>query len=122
MNPVLWQRLEGAGLALGGLLIAVLAAPGWGLPVWIVLLLAPDLLMLGYLVGPRSGAVLYNCVHIYALPFLLTVAGVALGSTAMIAAGGLWLAHVGADRALGYGLKLSGGFRETHLGRIGHKD
>ena len=44
MNPVLWQRLEGAGLALGGLLIAVLAAPGWGLPVWIVLLLAPALL------------------------------------------------------------------------------
>jgi hypothetical protein len=122
MNPVLWQRLEGAGLALGGLLIAVLAAPGWGLPVWIALLLAPDLLMLGYLVGPRIGAVLYNCAHIYAPPFLLTVAGVALGSTAMIAAGGLWLAHIGGDRALGLGLKLSSGFRDTHLGRMGHKD
>jgi hypothetical protein len=29
------------------------------------------------------------------------------------------LAHVGMDRALGYGLKLPTDFRDTHLGRIG---
>ena len=28
-------------------------------------------------------------------------------------------AHVGWDRALGYGLKLPTGFKDTHLGRIG---
>lgn len=28
-------------------------------------------------------------------------------------------AHVGFDRALGYGLKLPTGFKDTHLGRIG---
>jgi hypothetical protein len=28
-------------------------------------------------------------------------------------------AHVGFDRALGYGLKLPTSFRDTHLGRIG---
>ena len=29
------------------------------------------------------------------------------------------IAHVGFDRALGYGLKLPTSFRDTHLGRIG---
>ncbi|RCW85856.1 DUF4260 family protein [Paracoccus lutimaris] len=119
MSTALWQRLEGAGLALGGLLVAVFAAPGWSALVWIGLLIAPDLAMLAYLAGPRFGAIVYNATHIYALPFLLTVLGVALGSVALIAAGGLWLAHIGTDRALGLGLKLSSGFRDTHLGRIG---
>jgi hypothetical protein len=33
----------------------------------------------------------------------------------------IWLAHAGFDRALGYGLKYASGFRDTHLGRIGHR-
>jgi len=123
MNPAAtrWQRAEGAGLALGGLVVAVLAAPGWGAWLWVALLLAPDLTMAGYLVGPRIGAVLYNLGHLYAPAFLLAVLGVALGSTALIAGGGLWLAHIGFDRALGFGLKLPSGFRDTHLGRAGRK-
>ena len=31
----------------------------------------------------------------------------------------IWLAHIGIDRALGYGLKYQTGFAFTHLGRIG---
>jgi hypothetical protein len=31
----------------------------------------------------------------------------------------IWLAHIGFDRALGYGLKYTSGFGFTHLGRIG---
>ncbi len=31
----------------------------------------------------------------------------------------IWMAHIGIDRALGYGLKYSLGFGFTHLGRIG---
>jgi hypothetical protein len=31
----------------------------------------------------------------------------------------IWLAHIGFDRALGYGLKYAGGFGFTHLERIG---
>ena len=122
MNPVRWQRVEGAGLALAGLLIAILAAPGWGVPIWIAILLAPDLTMLGYLAGPRIGAFIYNCGHIYALPLLLIVLGVALGATGPIAGGGLWLVHLGCDRLLGSGLKENSGFRDTHLSRIGRGD
>lgn len=34
-------------------------------------------------------------------------------------AGLIWCAHIGFDRALGYGLKYPEGFGFTHLGRIG---
>jgi Domain of unknown function (DUF4260)/Transposase domain (DUF772) len=34
-------------------------------------------------------------------------------------AGVIWCAHIGFDRALGYGLKYSAGFGFTHLGLIG---
>lgn len=118
MNTVGWQKLEGGIIALAGLVIALLVSPGWAWWVWILLLVAPDLSMAGYLAGPRIGAQVYNLIHLYALPFLLMVLGVAAGAPALIAAGGLWLAHVGADRALGFGLKEAAGFAHTHLGRI----
>jgi Domain of unknown function (DUF4260) len=82
-------------------------------------LLAPDLSALGYLAGPRVGAVTYNLVHNWALAVifvLLAIFGHALWP-AQVAA--ILAAHVGFDRALGYGLKLPSGFRDTHLGRIG---
>lgn len=31
----------------------------------------------------------------------------------------VWLVHIGVDRALGYGLKSTRAFKETHLGQIG---
>ena len=31
----------------------------------------------------------------------------------------VWFAHIGMDRALGYGLKYDTDFKDTHLGRIG---
>jgi hypothetical protein len=40
-------------------------------------------------------------------------------SPVVLAAAGLLIAHVGMDRAVGYGLKLPTSFNETHLGRIG---
>lgn len=119
MSARIWQQAEGAGMAAGGLLIAGFASPGWAWWLWLLVLLAPDLSILGYGAGKRAGAALYNLAHLYALPFLLMMLGVGLGSTAAIAAGGLWIAHIGADRAFGLGLKLPSGFRDTHLGRIG---
>jgi hypothetical protein len=31
----------------------------------------------------------------------------------------IWMAHVGFDRFLGYGLKYASNFHDTHLGKIG---
>jgi hypothetical protein len=33
----------------------------------------------------------------------------------------VWFAHIGLDRALGYGLKYADGFQHTHLGTIGRR-
>ena len=83
------------------------------------LLIAPDLSMVGYLAGPRIGALTYNLAHnlvaalgVLAVGWFVPVAPLAL-------AGAVLLAHVGMDRSLGYGLKLPTDFRDTHLGRIG---
>ncbi len=118
VGAVGWQRAEGALVALGGIALAGLVGPGdWW--VWLMLL-APDLAMLGYLAGPRAGAAIYNAAHIYGAGLILALLGVATGAVGLIAAGALWMAHVGIDRAAGYGLKLPTRFRDTHLGRIGH--
>ena len=119
MSVIAWQRLEGGLLAVLALALAGMMAPGWPLWLWPLLLLAPDIAALGYLAGPRVGAALYNAVHLYAGGLALALMGVLAGSPATIAAGAVWLAHVGADRALGYGLKQPDAFQDTHLGRIG---
>lgn len=122
MIAVGWQKAEGALVALAGLGIALAVQPGWPWWAWPLILLAPDLAMVGYAMGPRIGAALYNITHLYGLALLLAVLGVVTGQTLLIALGGLWLAHIGIDRALGFGLKSPEGFRLTHLGRIGGGD
>jgi hypothetical protein len=88
--------------------------------VWFLLLfLAPDLSMLGYLAGPRAGAFTYNLVHHKAVAVAVYIAGALLGSQAIQFAGLLLLAHSSFDRILGYGLKYPDAFEHTHLGMIG---
>lgn len=75
--------------------------------------------MIGYVARPRVGALLYNVVHIYAGPALLLSVGLIEGSMRADALACIWFAHIGFDRALGYGLKYPDGFGFTHLGRLG---
>jgi hypothetical protein len=112
-----WLRLE--GLAALVLTSALYAQHGSGWVLFAVLFLAPDLALLGYLRGARAGALVYNLAHTYAAPLLLAAAAVVLGRSEGVALALIWGAHIGLDRALGYGLKLPSGFRDTHLGRIG---
>jgi hypothetical protein len=83
------------------------------------LFLAPDLSMLGYLAGPKVGAAIYNTAHFYGLPLALIACGVFVSVPNAVAIGLVWAAHIGLDRALGYGLKYGEGFGASHLGRIG---
>jgi hypothetical protein len=48
----------------------------------------------------------------------LGVAGVLAGTDVAIQVALIWLAHVGVDRLLGYGLKYPGAFRDSHLQRV----
>ena len=50
---------------------------------------------------------------------VVMVAGFATASPLTLSIAMIWLAHIGIDRALGYGLKYFAGFTFTHLGRIG---
>jgi len=84
-----------------------------------VLILAPDLSMAGYAAGPRIGAAVYNLFHTIVGPALLAFASYSGLAGWMLPVALIWLAHIAADRMLGYGLKLPTGFRDTHLGRIG---
>ena len=77
--------------------------------------------MLGYLIGPRAGAAVYNVAHTTALALPLALAGFFAGEPALLAVALIWIAHIGFDRALGYGLKYPSGFGDTHLGRIGRR-
>jgi hypothetical protein len=110
-------RLEGLALFAGmTLLYAVWGGSWWG---YGALFLAPDLSFIGYLGGPKAGAIAYNVAHSYMAPIALMIAGLALTEPLLLSIAMIWLAHIGFDRALGYGLKYAAGFGFTHLGRIG---
>jgi len=110
-------RLEGLTLFLGMVLLYAV----WGGSWWIfaLLFLVPDLSFAAYLAGPQTGALVYNAAHSYLLPVALMTAGFALPEPLILSIAMIWLAHIGIDRALGYGLKYEAGFGFTHLGRIG---
>jgi hypothetical protein len=110
-------RLEGLTLFIGmTLLYAVWGGYWW---VYAILFLVPDVSFAAYLAGPRIGAIIYNTAHSYMAPMTLMVTGFALEAPLVLSIAMIWLAHIGIDRALGYGMKYNAGFSFTHLGRIG---
>ncbi len=115
-----WLRLEGAAAFIAGV-----ALYGWLGGPWLLvvpLLLLPDLSMVGYLRNPRVGALTYNAAHTWAAGLAVLGVGLAADATAVSILGAVLIAHVGMDRAAGYGLKLPSSFHDTHLGRIGRED
>ncbi len=119
LTPVPLQRLEGSALLVLAVVLFAWSDVSWW---WFgFLLLAPDVFMVGYAGGPRLGADLYNFGHALIWPVALLAVGIPAGRLGLIAAGSIWLAHIGMDRALGYGLKLEDGFTHTHLGPIGRR-
>lgn len=91
---------------------------GYGWVALVVLALAPDLSMLGYLAGARIGALSYDIAHAYVGPLLLACIGVLDSIDLAVQLALIWGAHIGGDRALGYGLKYPSGFKNTHLQRL----
>jgi Domain of unknown function (DUF4260) len=110
-------RLEGAAALVAA--AALYFHRGFPLSLFAVFFLAPDLAMLGYLAGPRIGAAGYNAAHTYALALPLALFGLLAQTPIALGAALIWIAHLGFDRALGYGLKRPTRFGDTHLGTIG---
>ena len=107
-------RLEGAALLVASVLAKAQFGQGWGL--FAVLILAPDLSMIGYLRDPKLGAMVYNLAHMTVLPLTLLAVGWNWSMPLAVGLALTWLAHIGMDRAVGYGLKYNDAFKHTHLG------
>jgi hypothetical protein len=110
-------RLEGLALFIGMTLLYNIWDGSWW--VYALLFFVPDLSFAAYLGGPRTGALVYNAAHSYLAPVTIMTGGFATASPLTLSIAMIWLAHIGFDRALGYGLKYEAGFGFTHLGRIG---
>jgi uncharacterized protein DUF4260 len=111
----LWLRLE--GLVVLVLAVYLYARDGHSWVVFATLFLLPDVSFAAYFSGPRVGAAVYNVAHSYVGPLLLAVGLLTAGAPLLWTL--IWVAHVGFDRALGYGLKYPTVFADTHLRRIG---
>lgn len=109
-------RLEGLTILVASTFVYYLS----DYAVWpfFVLLLAPDVFMVGYLKDTRLGALTYNMGHTLVSPALLAGLGYTLSSDLLYSLALIWLAHIGMDRAFGYGLKYTDHFKHTHLGWI----
>jgi hypothetical protein len=112
-QTILIQRLEGLAILIVSTMLYARLDAGWWF--FALLLLAPDVSMAGYLVDKAIGQTVYNVAHTYTLPLLLAVAGFWFGSDLALTLSLIWLAHIGMDRVLGYGLKEAAGFKFTHL-------
>lgn len=102
-RTALVRRADGVAV----LLVAMLLYRELGVAWWIfaVAFLAPDLVFLAYLAGARAGAAAYHAVHTYLWPALLFGVGLLAERAGVMAAGLIWLAHIGVDRAVGVGPK-----------------
>lgn len=94
------------------LLFRALPYPWWWYP---ALFLVPDIGMVGYLLNPRIGSVVYNVVHVIALGIAIYVLGYLMNAPGVELVGVILLGHTSLDRVFGYGLKYPDSFTHTHL-------
>lgn len=119
---------ESAQFVFCAFVLLVMDVPWW---VFTLLLIGPDVGMLGYLINTRVGALTYNIVHHKGMAILVGALGVLAGSISVHAAemrdlddvlyisGLILYGHASMDRIFGYGLKFGDNFHHTHLGWIG---
>ena len=118
IGTVRWiLRLEGLGILIAALLVYAKLGFNWG--DFTLFFLTPDISLLGYFAGSKIGALTYNTAHTYLGAIICLISGFLVPAPALSCAGIIWCAHIGFDRALGYGLKYATGFGFTHLGVIG---
>jgi hypothetical protein len=107
---------ELAQFILGIALFSQLDYAWWWFP---ALLFLPDIGMLGYLVNPKVGAMVYNLFHHKAIGITILLLGMFLWGEFYTLVGIILFSHSSLDRVFGYGLKYPDSFNNTHLGKIG---
>jgi hypothetical protein len=110
-------KLEELGLFILGIYLFTQIGYIWW---WfLVLILVPDLSMIGYAFGNKTGALCYNIAHHRGIAVVLYLFGIYFSNATMQLLGVILFSHSAMDRMLGYGLKYQTGFKYTHLGEIG---
>ena len=88
---------------------------------YLLLLLGPDISFIGYTAGNKTGAFIYNLFHHKGVAVVIFIIGFLTPDKIMQIAGIVLFGHSSMDRFFGYGLKLTEGFKFTHLGMIENK-
>lgn len=86
---------------------------------FLVLILTPDISMLGYLINNKTGALFYNIFHHKGIAILVYFIGLYFQNKILELIGVIVFSHASFDRIFGYGLKFSDSFKNTHLSNIG---
>jgi len=112
-------KLEELGMfALSILLFNMLGYSWW---LFLLLILMPDISMLGYLINPKAGSITYNLFHHKGVAVLVYLSGVYMYSSTLLIAGIILFGHSSLDRVLGLGLKYGDAFKHTHLDVLGEE-
>lgn len=88
----------------------------WWFPAFLLL---PDIGMLGYIINPKIGAYTYNFTHFRLVAVLVALYAFTYGNDHWKFVAIIMFAHISFDRMLGYGLKHTDSFSNTHLGIVG---
>ncbi|QAS54467.1 DUF4260 domain-containing protein [Halobacillus litoralis] len=110
-------RFEGLFVLLASLYFySILENHSW---LWFILLLfVPDISMIGYAFNEQIGSILYNIFHSYLIPIFVVILAFFITNEWLFSIAIIWMAHIGMDRMLGFGLKYPSGFKDTHLQRV----
>jgi hypothetical protein len=117
MNTIVKQeKIESLGIFIASVVIYWVL--GFNFLWFALLLFSIDISMVGYLFNNTLGAHIYNAGHNYIFPSLFVIVGIITSLDFVLLFSIIWISHISIDRALGYGLKLESGFKDTHLGKI----
>lgn len=116
-QPKLFEHLNGLAFFAGSIVAFGIVSGDW--LAFILLLLVPDVFMLGYYINSKVGAWIYNIGHSYALAVAIIIAGVAFDHNTVLSIGIILMAHIGMDHMFGFGYKYGDAkFSDTHMNRI----
>ncbi|WP_431801082.1 DUF4260 domain-containing protein [Halobacillus andaensis] len=109
-------HFEGLAVLLASLYFYAHEGGSWWL--FFLCLFLPDLSILGYMFNKKAGAISYNAGHTYVLPLILLVLSMMWHHPLFLSLSLIWIAHIGMDRMVGYGLKYPDHFKKTHLQKV----
>lgn len=114
--PKILLHIEGAILFAASVLLYSKLDGNWLF--FALLFFVPDVSIIAYRFGSSVGAIIYNLIHAYLLPAILSAYGLLSANASALSLALIWFAHLGLDRTVGLGLKYPTQFKDTHLNRV----